>query len=118
MNGQELYEQKQQLENTKANLQDAIHIVRRKQKQIEWVESTQLPSIPGHISALEAADKALQTLRKRTDSLQSRLLQEKELHPEVEQYIALSAILEKTEQHHNDVEQLLKHQRERNRRER
>ena len=107
MNGQELYEQKQQLENTKANLQDAIHIVRRKQKQIEWVESTQLPSIPGHISALEAADKALQTLRKRTDSLQSRLLQEKELHPEVEQYIALSAILEKTEQHHNDVEQQL-----------
>lgn len=107
MNGQELYEQKQRLEDTKANLQDAIHIVRCKQKQIEWVESTQLPSITGDISEFETASNELQTLRKKTDSLQSKVLREKELHPEVEQYIALSAMLEKTEQHCNDVKQRL-----------
>lgn len=107
MNGQELYQQKIDLENEKSKIQGAVNEVKRKQRQLEWVENSRLPAISEALSELEKTKDRLVKLKERGETLQRDVDEEKENHPEADQYVVLSSLLEKANQHCDDIEQQL-----------
>ena len=107
MNGKELYQKKKDLESKREELQQQINEILRKQKRFEWVENTQLPSVPEALSELKTTESHLASLKARKEALQKEVDEEKERHPETEQYISLSALLEKAGQQYENAEEQL-----------